>query len=530
MSVPRGTPLPVKVVGSSKFGPFPKQNAETTYNMFMSDGYMLNFPGYKRVLELLSTATQGRGIFRSIRGNLIIAVIDSAVYELDNVLGITFVGTLNTTSGPVIMDENLNGQICIVDGLNAWIYNRITKSFTLQAMPADLIPNYVTFHDTYFLFGNADFTGNGAKWFAFSYATDTTITQTYELALQTKPDYARAVVRIPGRGNNVLVLGNTVGEIHTNVGGLQGYQRLSYLSLDYGLQSIESIAESEQFVAFVGVNQENASAILLFDGQNIKHVSTDGIDYRLELLSRPDKVVGFFFKRQGHLFYQLTWYDSEDNLTLAYDVYNDAFYNVTDQYLNYHPARQVIFANNQTYFISLNNGYLYRLANDLTSYDENLVPKTDPGWDPALEYQIPMVRVANTIRLKNSDRFITSELVITMQNGNDENWTQLGYAARCSDALETVSGDPYYTMTGDPYYTSTSLPCNGYTPHVGLSFSTDGGVTFSNEVRNELNYLGDRKNIMNWHRLGLSNEMTPKFKFWGTGRFTVTDGVAYVRQ
>ena len=119
MSVPRGTPLPVKVVGSSKFGPFPKQNAEKTYNMFMSDGYMLNFPGYKRVLELLSTATQGRGIFRSIRGNLIMAVIDSAVYELDNVLGITFIGNLNTTSGPVIMDENLNGQICIVDGLNA---------------------------------------------------------------------------------------------------------------------------------------------------------------------------------------------------------------------------------------------------------------------------------------------------------------------------------------------------------------------------------------------------------------------------
>ena len=217
------------------------------------------------------------------------------------------------------MAENLNNQIAIVDGVNCWIYNHATGSFTIQNLAnANLVPNYVEYHNTFFLFGNGIGTSEGSQWFAYISSGPDTITQvnpgTSALALQTKADYALAVKRIPGRGNNILVMGSTVCEVWTQVGNsLQPYIRQPSVNINYGCASVATIAEGGNYLAWLGQNEDEAPVLMIYDGNQATRISTDGIDYLLStIVSPPDIYPAIMYRQDGHLFYQLTFYDRRD--------------------------------------------------------------------------------------------------------------------------------------------------------------------------------------------------------------------------
>src|SRR6185503_20111006 len=128
ISTPNAKEVPVKIVGSSIFGRHPIISDERTYNMFISDDWLLNFAGYEEAVRLVSVAAEGRGGFHSTRGNFLIVVVDNGVYRINSNLGFTRLFSLNTNTGEVFIDENLSSQICIVDGVNAYIYNYSTGS------------------------------------------------------------------------------------------------------------------------------------------------------------------------------------------------------------------------------------------------------------------------------------------------------------------------------------------------------------------------------------------------------------------
>jgi len=54
--------LPLQLVCSNKFGRYPKISCEQVFNMFQSDGWMVNFAGYEAVYTKILAGT-GRGIF-----------------------------------------------------------------------------------------------------------------------------------------------------------------------------------------------------------------------------------------------------------------------------------------------------------------------------------------------------------------------------------------------------------------------------------------------------------------------------------
>lgn len=416
---------PVEIVGSSTFGRYQKISSAKTYNMFVSDDWLINTAGYSRVLQLLPQG-QGRGLFVSTRGNLIVAVINSFVYSISSNFVVTPIGNLNTQVGEVTIDENLNSQICIVDGLNAWIYNYVQGPFmTLQTISGTLIPNYVEYINTFFMFGNANLTTNGAAWYIYQFATPTTITQVPngQFALQSKPDFALAVVKLPSQSSNVLVLGKTVSEIWTNVGGTQNFRKNSTINVDYGVASISTIARSDMFVAWLGVNENNSPVIMVYSGQGAIPISTDGIDYQLSQIQFPAQSTAMMYRQDGHLFYQITFFNPVDNLTLLYDFNTKKFFNFTDANANFHPAREYILFNGDIYFISLLNGSLYQSSTDFTTYNENI--QSAMVQDPTLNLEIPRVRITETYRSVNSEQFRVNSFEFTMEQGNDENVTGL---------------------------------------------------------------------------------------------------------
>jgi hypothetical protein len=537
---PGSTQAPVNVVGSSVFGRYEKISSEKTYNMFISDNWLVNFAGYQRTLQLLPKGN-GRGLYRSVRGGFILMVVNSGVYQIDENLSSTLIGNIDSSVGDVYIDENLNNQICIVDGINAYIYNYslpITVGLTVQTLASGLIPSYVCYHNTYFLIGNMSTANEGALWYVYGVDSTTTIQFVSEIALQTKPDTAVAIRRLPGQGNNVLVFGRTVCEIFTNVqtqisvsAVSPPYIRNSTISVDYGCISVATIAASDTFVAWLGVNESNGPVIIIYTGQGAEAISTDGIDYVLGQLSYPEQSTALFFRQDGHLFYQLTFYNPADNLTLVYDFSTKQFFNLTDWNLNYHPATSAIYFNDTSYFCSLNDASLYEFSSNFTTYNDNL---PSAPYDVTMNHEIPRVRICKSIRAENSQRFVANSLVVMIEQGQDPNFVSLdldglNYIVQevIEDRMLSEDGINFIVAEGSGPVTPSSIAAMPliYRPRVDLSLSYDGGATYGTWVARYLNPQGYRRNILTWEKMGAANDLTLKFRFVGTGRVVVQNGV-----
>jgi len=528
--------VPIDLIGSSTFGLHHKISSAQTWNMFVTDGWFNNYPGYKRILELTSSLglAEGRGALKSTRGNCGIVAVGDSIYQLISPTNANFIGNIKTFSGPVFMAENLNSQVGIVDGLNFYIYNRDFGTLTKQSIPEALIPNYIRYHDTYFLLGNANTTGNGAEWFVFSYASATTVSVTYTLSLSNKSDFARAVVPLPGKGNNVLVLGESTGEIHNNVGGAQGYARVSTISIDYGTVSVETIATHEVYTLWIATNESTPPILVMFDGQSLKKIATDGINNVLSNIINPSKSLGFIFSVGNHLFYQFTFYDQKDNKSFIYDISNDKFYNLSDYNIDAHPARQILYLGNNTYFVSFKNGSIYEMNLNLTTQDENLSNLGEESYKAEDNHVIPQIRITSTFRKPDSTKFIGRRFTLTIEQGNDLAYSTPFPFGLQENIVTEAEQEDIVSQDGEQLVTENKLNNIGnspfetvYKPCLDLSISKDGGDTYSSDVRRDLNMYGDRQNILNFNQLAQANEMTFKFKFWGLTRFTSTGGVFY---
>ncbi len=87
MPVARGPnfkPMPLNIVGSSVYGIYPKMDSQKTYNMTISDQFLVPYPGYKLALtpDDFDGATNGRALYESVKLGRIIAVFGKYVYIL----------------------------------------------------------------------------------------------------------------------------------------------------------------------------------------------------------------------------------------------------------------------------------------------------------------------------------------------------------------------------------------------------------------------------------------------------------------
>lgn len=478
--------MPLKIVGSTSFGRYPKISVEQTFNMIISDNWLVPYAGYKRVKELINSGV-GRGIYSSPRLGRMIVVVDNNVYSFNNRLSYSIIGETNTFSGDVFISENNNDQIAICDRQTIYIYNWSTGAFT-DAM-LDFTPGYVTYQDGYFIAPNLDIADNAATWRlsavgdGLSWPDDSQ----HVGAIQTKGDYAQAAVRVPGKGNLLLVFGKTVAEPWYDVGAkLFPYQRSTSSNIDYGVANASTIAESEEMVAWVGSNEKSGPVIMYSTGTDINQISNDGINFRLAQLNNPSNAYGFFFKQDGHLFYQVTFPDPRDNLTLTFDFNTQKIFTLTDENMAYHIAKRVAFFNNAYYFVSFNDGNLYELSSNYTDYD----------YGDGKVYEIPRIRTCPTLRLPDGSPFSVNSSTFILEQG--------------TDPLNVSNTD--------------------YQPRVDMSMSKDGGESFGSDVSKPINRIGKRKNRMVWWAMGRCNEYTPQFRFVGLGRFVATDGITSIYQ
>lgn len=562
--------FPLNIVGSSVFGRYPKISIEKTYNMFVSDNFMVPYSGYKLAItpDKLRNGGEGRAIFTSTKFGKLVVVIGANVFLVSIkysqssqkviVSQQIFIGTLQTQTGVVYIAENNKPQIGISDGTAFYLYDpKLPVNF--QTIPLDFTPGYLTFHDTYFILAASNDTSynpprnntwrlsgqnDGAVWKSGDGSASVGL-------LQTKPDNVKAVVRFPSRGNMILVMGSIVTESWFDTGAqLFPYQRNNQYNFDYGCMQPATVAYMDEIVVWLAQNEKSGPIIVYSDGGMPKKITTDGIDYLFSTIQNPEDSQAFLYRQDGHLFYHINFYS--DNLSFYYDFSTNKFYHACDQNLNYFIAAQVAYIDNQYYFITKNNGAIYAFDTQFTTYQD-----IDNEGNINI-HEIPRIRACSNVRTPDQEYHIINDIGFTIESGETDYQQQsLGKIILITQdgntlitqggTLELITQDenllitqdnliliPQQSDSGESAILIAQQEANTGTsnlslPHVDLSISTDGGASFGNEWAYYLPSIGKRKNRLMWWQVGMANDFVAQFKFWGMGRFVATDGIVNVR-
>lgn len=641
--------LPVNIVGSSVFGIYDKMDSQKTYNMTISDGWLVPYPAYKIGIQSkdFDNASHGRGLYESVKLNRIIEIFNDNVYlttltydhlgQKVKTFQNSKIGQLQTNSGVVYISENNKPQILISDGQTLYVYdpslsvgsfpfiistnNTLTFNIDLSfangepiiitggSLPSPLVsgttyyviaqdskniqlaatqedagagthipftaasqtgsaivesnfinvnlsftPGYITFHDTYFICAASQDTfyepaanntwrlsgqNNGLVW--------QSIAQTVGL-LETKPDNTKAVVRVPSKGNMILVMGETVTEYWFDTGTqLFPYQRTNQGSIDYGCLNPATVASMDEIVIWLARNEKSGPIIMYTTGGELQKVTTDGIDFQFSQLNNPEDAQAFIYRKNGHLFYHINFYT--DNISYVVDLTANKIYNACDQNLNYYSMGQVVWFENQYFSITKDNGNLFIFDTVFDTY------QTVDAANNIVESEIPRIRVCDNFRLPSQDYFIFNDIGFTIETGA----TDYQFQNRGNIYLETQDGNLLITedtgeimlVTQDDKYIEfqngnlmiSEQSEEGFsyliaeqddivpiTPRVDMSVSYDGGASFSADYPYVLNPIGKRRNKLQWWQGGLGNDVVVQFKFWGIGRFVAMNGIANIRQ
>lgn len=482
MNDPNLITVPLNIVGSTKFGRFPKISVENTYNMIQADKALVPYPGYKARVRNIGTG-QARELFTSVPWKHMVMVVADSVYSISTANTVETIanGQLETESGEVYITENGISQIAIVDkSKNIYVYNFVASTF--QVIPVDFRAGYITFQDGYFI--SLDLDSNSWRLSAPNDATSWAAAPEQVGRFQTKGDRPRVIAAFK---RQLLIIGQIVTESWHDVGNtLFPYQRDNSLAILYGVVSPQSFASDFDMNVWIGANTSGTPTLLVSKGGDVQSISTDGIDYFLSLIENPEASSAFLFKESGHIFYQFTFY--KDNKSLVYDFNESAFYTLTDQFMNYHIAKRAVAFNNKNYFISFNNTTLYEFGSQFTTYDGRAVPR---------------IRITPPFRRPEAANFSIQNTSLTIEQG-------------ISKEVQKVY----------------------------RSFSKDGGESFGLIQNKEMNNLGRRRNRMQFWGGGWANDLSVKFQFWsgdpdtyirddqemnGTERFVVISGEMTVR-
>jgi len=464
------------IVGGTAFGRYPKISNESTYNMIISDGALVPFAGYETIAQI-TTGGNARQVYNSVLANMLVAVIGNSVFTISAGFTPLKIGSIDSYSGDVYISDNLAGQIAIVDGINVYIYNYINNSY--QTIAVDFAPVYITYQDTFFIAAD----GNTNQWrlSANSDGTQWPPDAQHVGELQSKPCKTVAVVALD---RILIVMGQTVSEPWYDAGQqLFPYVRNDSYCIDYGCVSTQTIASGFGMIIWLASNQQSGLAIMVSqEGGPPTPLSNDGLDFQFASLTRPQDSFGMLYKLEGHIIYQITF--TTDNYTYMFDFNTGKFFSLTDENLNHHIARRIVFFNGYNYFISFDDGNLYKMASTITNYNGASIPR---------------IRIPKNIRFPGNDKFIIQNITLTMESGENV-W----------GAIKELPTD------------TTNTDFLGQN-RIDLNMSTDGGYRWGYSMSKQLRNLGHFKNNVRFWKLGgQQNDVVLKFRFVSEGRFIVT--------
>ena len=256
-------------------------------------------------------ASVGGGPIRGldVMNGLLYAVSGNTLYSVNSLGTATFLGEIDTSSGPVSMTHNQAGtpQLAIVDGLQGWIYdttNGLVRITATDFFPADV----VTFQDQYFIFNRA---GTG-QWFISNLNNGKSYTATDIGSAEGDPDN---VVSLVSNRRELWVFGESTTEIYYNSGNSDfTFSRFEGGFLERGCAAAFSIAEDDNSIFWLGEDRIFYRA----DGYQPVRISQYGVEEALRKYNVVSDACAFIYTMAGHKFY-VVHFGAADQ-TWVYDI------------------------------------------------------------------------------------------------------------------------------------------------------------------------------------------------------------------
>lgn len=459
--------IPIDLTGGYNPSRFPFANNQGLYNWYVindpDESILVPTPGFV-LTKLISEKGNARAIFRVQSLNQIIVVIDDAVYLLNN-KSYAIIGRLYTTQGVVTIASGYteaSTEIGFCDGVAIYTYLTSDGSFkdSKNDFTIDFAPQCLTFQDTYFIATAQDNNrvyisgnSNGRSWDPddFTLVDNTTVAC---LSYQEK----------------LFVFGQAKVYIFYNTGNASfPYQQDILRSFSYGLLALPGLASGFGLMVWLGINNESSPVILSSDGGQPIPVSTDGIDNLINNLSYPEQCDSFMYQEDGHVFYQINWYNPADNISLLYDFTSKRLTRVGNRNFGVHAIKGVARSNNTQWAISRLTGNVYEFS----------------------------------VNYFTDDGVVTPRMVI----GKNLSSQDMGASAPANRQITTQ----VFTVDANQGTQSEEVK-------IELALSHDHGNNFRRIKEKKFSDIGFTNALMNFYYLGTSKFWTFKLTTWSSGK------------
>ena len=449
---------------------------QRTINMYPLLGEV---PNTKSVAALRKCA--GLSLFATVGGGAIRNGISSVsgrsflvsgfgFYELKEDGTSVLHGSLNTATGRVAFSENTTQVIC-VDGTDGFIFNKDTDTFTQITSVNFPATDTVSFQDGYFLATEKTTQkfyisnlNDGLTWDAFDFTS-----------VESNPD---DLVGVLSDNGVVWLFGDRSTEVYQNTGNADfPFERIGGAIIQTGCAAPHTIQRFDNKVMWLGIDEQGRGVVWQSEGYEARRVSTQAIERIIDTSIDFTESYSWVYHEQGHIFYcmQVKGLDT----TLVYDgatrmwherAFNNPVTNNTEQHrgsCHFLLGQKSMVGDRQT-------GQVYEM--DLSLYDDN-------GDEMVCERITP--HYSDETRLFSYNSFELS----------------------CETGVGLVSGQ-------------------GSDPKVMMTYSDDGGRTWSNELFQEIGKIGDYYQRAVWRRLGRARRRVFKVAYSDPTFFQINE--AYV--
>jgi len=440
---------------------------ETCINLFLEKG--------KSSESLVGTAgstllvtPQGGEVRGGIAYNdLAYFVVGNTFYEVNSAGTATSRGTLNTSAGRVSLAHNGwgtnaqnsgNQEIFIADGPYGYVYDNTTSTLA-QITDTDFTTSKtVTFIDGYFIFNQND--SSGRFWLTQLYAGTSILVGDLSTA-EGSPDTLQAVL---ADNRELFLFGTETLEVWYNSGDLDNtFQRYQGGFKQHGCVAAFSPARFDNSVIWLSRNDRgDGQVVMMGEGYQPSIVSSVELNYQISTYKNIDQAFGYAYQHEGHEFYVLTF--PSDNITWAYDASTKEWHQRSHVISDIDSRERYnchVFAFGEHLFGDFQNGGIYKLD--------------------------------GTIGTVNGARVHRQRT--TISTGDEENRVRL--SSLQLDMEEGIgSGN---TANDDQFW---------------LSYSKNGGHTFSNSLMRNAGEGGDWAKRVIWRRLGLARNWIFRIDTW----------------
>ena len=465
-------------------------------------------------------------------------VVDDTFYEVNSAGTATSRGTLNTSTGLVSMAHNgvrpsANQQIMIVDGTDGWIFDNTATSFTEITDANFVTSDFVVFIDGYFVFAQA---GNSDRFWITSQYDGTTIDSSDFATAEGWPDHIQTLI---ANDRELFIFGTETLEVWYNSGDTDNtFQRFQGGFKQHGCVARFSPARFDNSVIWLSRNDRgDGQVVMLSDGYQPSIVSSVELNYQISTYKNIDDAFGYSYQHEGHEFYVLTF--PGNGVTWVFDASTKEWHQ-RSHIINDVDSRERyschVFAFGEHLFGDYLNGGIYKLDGSIGTFNTARVHRqrtTISISDEENERRLSSMQLDMESGIGSADAPVSTTLggaeaigqttlTVTSSTGmfsgqrlevdDDSGGTHSTTISSVTDGTTIIASDALTVAS------ASGNAVRAYTDNrddeFWLSYSKNGGHTFSNAIAQNAGEGGDWAKRVIWRWLGESRNWIFRIDTW----------------